>query len=155
MIRVLLLLVCVTFSFNVAGAGIFKWIDKDGQVHYGDRPISKNAEAMDAQALRREPPPSEVESVHKRREELQRILKEHEERRAKKKEKRAQQQAQRELERRKCGRWRGRRNFLIGTPNRTVWTTHDMDGNLVGIPYDRILKERAEADEEIERWCGR
>lgn len=41
-----LLIIACSYSTNVYAAQVYKWIDDNGQVHYGSKPPTKNAKKM-------------------------------------------------------------------------------------------------------------
>ena len=46
MLKALVFFVLTVASFHTATAGIYKWVDENGQVHYGERPVGSAAERM-------------------------------------------------------------------------------------------------------------
>jgi hypothetical protein len=42
----LCVVVVASFGLATAQAGIYKWVDDDGQVHYGERPVGQAAEKL-------------------------------------------------------------------------------------------------------------
>jgi hypothetical protein len=59
-----LLTVAATMTLVVSGAAfagdIYKWVDEDGNVHYGDRPVAQQSERMDIES--RPTDPSQVQA---------------------------------------------------------------------------------------------
>jgi len=46
MINTRLLLILIIFATNPAQAAVYKWVDEEGKVHFGDRPTSSQAEQI-------------------------------------------------------------------------------------------------------------
>jgi hypothetical protein len=92
-------MVLVLSAFDVK-AGVYKWTDAQGQVHYSDRPVPGNSIEMSVNS----PPasPSTSEDPQKRREKMQRMLDVYEEDRAKQKHNRKQQQAAQKKRQQNC-----------------------------------------------------
>ena len=59
------LMLGVSLSFG-ATAGVYKWVDEQGQVHYGDRPQADSAQEMKLKAPPSSPPPDASRTVPKR-----------------------------------------------------------------------------------------
>jgi len=91
----------------VAQAGVYKWIDDNGKVHYGDNPVASqpNVEVKidDAATI---PSFGGDDDQMSREEKRERLLQSMQEDRLEKKEQREQQKADKEHNRQKCNRYR-------------------------------------------------
>ncbi len=126
---------------------VYRWVDADGRVHFGDRPRQADAEAVDIA-----PPVRGGGISRQRRQRTLRLLEAY----AAEREERAvarREEAAREAERRtKCEQARTRR-YRYEHAQRIV--RRDEDGNRVvldGEDYDAIIRSSREA---VEKWCGR
>lgn len=54
----LILLTCI----GSANAAIYKWVDENGKTHYGERPVSQQAEKLNIKTRTPIPPPAEEET---------------------------------------------------------------------------------------------
>lgn len=146
LIRAASALLLLTAADNGAAADVFKWVDEQGNVHFGDRP-----QGSDAQALTVRPaavPASGGRARHERTERLLESLKsEREERRD------AYAAAERDKaeRKRKCA-------VARAELNRRETSAHlfyrDAEGNkriIEGEEYDAAI---AEAREAVDHWCG-
>ena len=90
-----------------AHAGVYKWVDENGKVHYGDSPqVSQPAVEMNVDVTT--PEPSFSEDVLSREDKRERLLQSMEEDRLEKQEKRDIQKAENKKNRQKCNRFRDR-----------------------------------------------
>ena len=88
-------------------ASVYKWVDENGKVHYGDQPkASQPTVEMNIDDTR--PAPSFSEDNLSREEKRERLLQAMEEDRLEKQEKRDKQKAENEKNRQKCNRYRDR-----------------------------------------------
>ena len=84
-----------------ANAGVYKWVDENGKVHYGDSPqVSQPTVEMNVEETA--PEPSFSEDLLSREEKRERLLQSMEEDRLEKQEKRDIQKAENEKNRQKC-----------------------------------------------------
>ena len=88
-------------------ASVYKWVDENGKVHYGDRPRESQA-AVEMSIDDSPSVPLDSDSAMSRAEKRERLLQSMEEDRLEKQEKREQQQALKEQNRQKCNRYRDR-----------------------------------------------
>jgi Skp family chaperone for outer membrane proteins len=88
-------------------ANVYKWVDENGKVHYGDSPqVSQPAVEMNVDVTT--PEASFTEDLLSREEKRERLLQSMEEDRLEKQEKRNKQKAENEKNRQKCNRYRDR-----------------------------------------------
>jgi hypothetical protein len=91
-----LLLVMMTSSLE---AGVYKWVDAQGRVHYGDKPSATNAAEVD---IKDQYGSGQADQPASRRELQQRFLRAREEDRNEKKKARAEKKQKRAEAKRKC-----------------------------------------------------
>ena len=106
--RFYLCILIALFVSNTAIAGkLYKWVDENGKVHYGDSPqVSQPTVEMNVEETA--PEPSFSEDLLSREEKRERLLQSMEEDRLEKQEKRNNQKAENEKNRQKCNRYRDR-----------------------------------------------
>jgi len=90
-----------------ANAGVYKWVDENGKVHYGDQPKASQP-TVEMNIDDTTPAPSFYEDNLSREEKRERLLQAMEEDRLEKQEKRDRQKAENEKNRQKCNRYRDR-----------------------------------------------
>lgn len=102
-----LLLLLVSVTPLVLHASVYKWVDDNGKVHYGDQPqVSQPAVEMNVDHTA--PNSSSTDNGMSREEKRDRLLQSMEEDRVEKQEKREKQKAVKEQNRKKCNRYRDR-----------------------------------------------
>jgi len=100
-----LLLLLVSMMPLVVHAGVYKWVDENGKVHYGDQPqVSQPAVEMKVDDTA--PAPSYSDDELSREEKRERLLQSMEEDRVDKQEMREKQKAVKEKNRQRCNRYR-------------------------------------------------
>lgn len=93
-------IVALTFflvPISMAGDGVYKWVDKNGKVSFGDRPDGQTAERV---KVPRTPPPSREVQLQQLR--TKRALESYATERAERSEKRAERAAERAEREQKC-----------------------------------------------------
>ena len=88
-----------------AHAGVYKWVDENGKVHYGDSPQDSQP-SVEMNINDTAPTPSSFDDVLSREEKRERLLQSMEEDRLEKQEKRDKQKAVNKKNRQKCNRYR-------------------------------------------------
>ncbi|MCL5668700.1 MAG: DUF4124 domain-containing protein [Gammaproteobacteria bacterium] len=68
--RYVVLLLCLAWLGQAQGAGIYKWVDEKGKVHYGDRPGNSGAQEVTVK-----PAPPQDSGLREREDKQQRLLK--------------------------------------------------------------------------------
>jgi len=128
-------------------AAVYKWVDEQGRVHYGDRARGDSAREV---KIRPRSGTSHVPSEAQRRERTRRLLDVFAEARRE-----AKEQAERERQRRAqavnyCVQARDRLHSL----ERSSYVYElDRDGSRVALPQARRDQAIAEAEAAIKRWC--
>lgn len=145
----IVLLLLLGWTSLASGAGVYKWVDEQGRVHYGERPPART-QAQEMQ-LRESPPgasPEEDEAA--RREHEQRLLRAFDEERVQKREqeqKSREEQAKRE---RNCVLARDRlRRFQSAS------SLYDLDaqGNRRTLSDAERAASEQRAQQDVARWC--
>lgn len=104
MSRILRVLIIVSLAGPAAGAGVYKWVDEQGRVHFGDRPQSETAKEMQIKIDPRSSPPAATEAERARN--RKRLLEMYQEDREAKKEAAQKQKQERAQRAAKCKRAR-------------------------------------------------
>lgn len=94
LIGILLLLVT-----SLAEAGIYKWVDEQGRVHYGDKPTSTTADEIN---VKDQPAPQQPGLAASRKEKQQRFLRAREDERKEKQQALAEEKQKRAEAKRNC-----------------------------------------------------
>lgn len=131
----------------VVAAGIYKWVDQQGKVHYGDRPTGS-----DAQAIRLKEAPK-VGSLHSGREEKRdRLLQVFEEQRQERREQAATQKKEKEERQRNCNLAKDQlRNY------ETAGYIYELDkkGDKVILDEAKHAAVLERAKDAVKQWCGK
>jgi uncharacterized membrane protein len=106
MIRILRVLIIVSLVGPAAGAGVYKWVDEQGRVHFGDRPQSEAAMEMQIKIDPRSSPPAATEAERARN--RKRLLEMYQEDREAKKEAAKKQKEERAQRAAECKRTRSK-----------------------------------------------
>lgn len=131
-------------------AEVYRWVDDQGHVHFGDKPPDKQR----ARSIEISPAPPAAQTVpdsQARRDKQQRLLRAWEEERRQREEKAAERKEQQEQRERNCHIAKDR---LRSFRNASALYDHDKDGKR------RILKDAEhkaainDAEEAVNRWCG-
>ncbi len=131
-------------------AGVYKWVDAQGNVHYSDKPQVQDAEQVEIESR-----PTDPARVSAQREALQEQAQEHSQQRAEQRQAKKEQEAESadEAEKRAaaCTKARERRE--------RYQTAHRLykplpDGERQYLTDEEIDKARADADAEVAKWCN-
>ncbi len=146
-LKLLLLLVTLMVVTNVP-AGIYRWVDESGQVHFGARPPADVGDSSEV-VIRKQAPTAEPEPVD-RKQQRDRYLEQRQRERAEKREQAAKQRQEKKQRKKRCSH---ARNLL------QEYLEH-------GALYDRLPnnekrylsdqereQEIAKARREVDRWC--
>ncbi|GAB4295445.1 MAG: DUF4124 domain-containing protein [Thiohalomonadaceae bacterium] len=141
-----LLTLCLSPAF---AAGVYKWVDEQGQVHFGERPPART-QAQELQLKVPAAAPAAAPTEAERRDNEQRLLRAFEEEREQKK---AQERKNREDQARR------ERNCAIARDRlrryRSAGSLYDLDrqGNRVTLDEDQRAAAEQRAEQEVARWC--
>jgi hypothetical protein len=143
-----LLLLLLVWTTSASAAGVYKWVDEQGRVHYGERPPAR-AQAQEIE-VRQAPPPLPAEDEAARRDNQQRLLRAFEEEREQKKAQKQKSQEEEAKRERQCAVARDRvRRY------ETVARVYDLDnqGNRRILSDEERAATEAQARQEVARWC--
>ena len=141
----LLLLVC---ALPVAAGGIYKWVDKEGRVHFGDHPEGGGA----SQEIQLHDNPNQGIGVDaEQQEEQQRLLRAFDEERTQQQTEQKTQQAEKAQRERKCA-WARDRLRRYQESSRI----YDLDaqGNRRILNDAEHAATMKKAEEEVQHWCN-
>ena len=137
---------------EVNAAKVFKWVDEDGQVHYGSRANSKNAKEVEIKNRYIDsgniaPPLSAQERVDKQKKFINAMDEENkslsEEKRKKK-----------EQEERKVARCNASRDQLRRAESASALYDLDEKGNRILLNKKQYEQAMAQARARVEKWCN-
>jgi len=94
----------LVFSVS-AGAGVYKWVDENGQVHYGDAPQGESSEQLDLNNKKADPA---ADNETGRREYRKKLLDSYATERKQKQEQKAKQEEQQAEQKQRCDQARKR-----------------------------------------------
>jgi len=137
-------LVCI-FASAVASSAVYKWVDDNGQVHYGEKPPHDDARELN---LRQGPSPDA--QLEDRRQRQQKLLRAYEEEREVKR--RQEQQAQRRNAERQSYCRRARVD-LENARNSSVLYTRDDTGEKRFLSKSERRQYEAQLEAEVQRYC--
>jgi hypothetical protein len=133
-------------GFAAASAEIYKWIDEEGRVHYGDKPMGGTAEQL---KLREQP--SADDNAETRRAKRDRLLEIFDEQRAEREALAAKQRAEREERRLRCEEAK-RRQQKYETAS-AIFEKDDNGNRRILSDEEHAMVRRVSA-EEVQRWCS-
>jgi len=132
-------------------AAVYKWIDDDGNVHYGDKPTaSEPSVEVDVDEIVSVPLYDSNKGSMSREERRERLLQSMEEDRLEKREQREKQQALKKQNRKKCNRYRDRMRHYERA--RAVYRL-DKDGNRVFMSDADRTKATKNLQKKINKYC--
>ncbi|MFO8024727.1 DUF4124 domain-containing protein [Thiohalophilus sp.] len=130
------------------GAGVYKWTDEQGQVHYGDKPPEKGARSMDVDPgpSRGSPQSGDAE----RREKTRRLLRAYEEERRIKQQREQRKEAEAAERHKRCARARDRLRSY-----QQAGRLYDIDeqGDRKILTDSQRQQAEARAAQDVSRWC--
>ncbi|MGQ0698559.1 MAG: DUF4124 domain-containing protein [Panacagrimonas sp.] len=140
-------------SVAMADAKVYRWIDGNGQVHFGQVPPASGAyETLTTRAV----PPASQESAaadaKSTNEDTRRFLEEADAANRAKAEQKAKAKEERQDAQRKCSEARERVTFLEERTARRL-VTAGADGELERLPEDEFLRRLASAQRNVETYC--
>lgn len=131
-----------------ASAGIYKWVDENGKVHYSDKPPAAGAEEMDVKV---EPSGSPAGvSDAERREKLKRLLDAFDKERAEKKALAEEASEEKRVKAEECARMR---DELTELKEAGYLYDYDEAGNKVIFTQEERAKATAEYEEAYAKHC--
>ena len=133
----------------VVYAGVYKWVDENGKVHYGDQPKSSQP-TVEMNIDDSTPAPSFSGDDLSREEKRERLLQSMEEDRLEKQEKRDKQKAENEKNRQKCNRYRDRMQHY---ERANALYKLDKDGNRVYMSDGERASATKSLRAKINKYC--
>ena len=133
-----------------ANAGVYKWVDENGKVHYGDQPKASQP-TVEMNVDDTTPAPSFSDDDLSREEKRERLLQSMEEDRLEKQEKRDRQKAENERSRQKCNQYRDRmRHYERANSLYKL----DKDGNRVYMSDSERASATKSLNAKINKYCS-
>ncbi len=148
LLPLLLLSIPLWLAPTGAAAEVYKWVDEDGKVHYGDAPPTQGNSAT----IRTDPPPSDtaVDQSRNRLDTLREqaaVLNKEREEREKKKEANEQEKTE---QRQRC--LQAKNDLRVAEFDGRVFHW-DEQGNRVYLEDDERAAKRARAQKEVDTYC--
>ena len=144
----LLQLLFLTIPF-LADASVYKWVDENGKVHYGDNPKASQP-SIELQIDDTSPAVARPGGDMSREEKRERLLQSMQEDRLEKQEQREKQRAQKKENRQKCNRARDRMRHY---ERAQALYRLDKDGNRVYISDAQRAKATKKLQTNINKYC--
>jgi hypothetical protein len=149
--RAILMGFCVLLGCSAAawGAGVYKWVDEDGQIHYGDRPQGEDVESVKTAPAPSSVPPAAT-AEEDRLEKQRRLLDAYEKERRDQQAAAEKARAEEEQRQKNCAQARDRlRRF------EQAGYLYDLDDNGERVILSDAERARRtdEARREVARWC--
>jgi len=147
-------MVCVSLLLcgSVYAAGIYRWVDQQGKVHFGDRPGgTAGAETIDLPSA---PPSGTVDQQQldrQRREDRQRLLDSYQQDREQKQQARRQRQVREQQRQERCSKARERLRRYQNAGG--LYETLESGERRI-LTYAQRRAEVDAAREDVERWCN-
>lgn len=151
--HLLLLFVCfILLSLNLSASGIHKWVDENGRVHYGDKPVSGAA----SEKLNIKDKPSQKPATsNSRLEKQQKLLDAMEASRNERQEKLAEKQAIIDAKKKHKKQCAEMRNDLIDYERGGIsWYEVDDNGERRFLNNDELEERKQELRESLQKHCG-
>jgi hypothetical protein len=137
------------WSSLASGAGVYKWVDEQGRVHYGERPPER-IQAQEMQIKEAPPDVSPIEDEAGRRDKEQRLLRAFDEERAQKKELQQKSREEQEKRQRNCALARDR---LRRYQNASSLYNLDKQGERRTLSDAERSASEQRAQQDVARWC--
>lgn len=145
--RTFLLLLCLCTT-PLAMAGTYRWVDENGQTHFGDRPPAN----ANSDEVKLDPASAEPDAIARQRHErMQEFLEQSEQQRAERNEREAREEALAAEQEARCEVLRGRLKYLKSV-SRLYHVNND--GERVYIDDEQNEQFRREFRAQVQRECG-
>ena len=144
-----LIALSLTFVFFTGPvvAGVYKWVDENGEVHFGDRPPNKDAKEV---RIKAPPPATSTSGAHQRLERQQKLLQSYDEERQLKAEDKAKADKLTAKRKRNCQIARERaERFKISS----YLYEKDEAGNKTILSHERRSEAEKKAQADVGYWC--
>lgn len=146
----LIFLLFLGWGALASASGVYKWVDEQGQVHYGERPPARS-QAQELRLKSSAPAAAPMQDEAARKDNEQRLLRAFEEEREQKKAQEQQsreEQAQRE---RNCALARDRQRRV-----QNAGSLYNLDdkGNRITLSESERAAAEQRAQQDVARWCN-
>lgn len=150
MAKRMMFLLLLGWASLASASGVYKWVDEQGRVHYGEKPPAR-VQAQEVQIKAAPPEESPIEDAEAARSDnAQRLLRAFDEERAQKKEQQQKSREEQATRERQCALARDRLRRY-----QSAGSLYDLDkqGNRrILSDSERAASERR-AQEDVARWC--
>ncbi|SET72498.1 MULTISPECIES: DUF4124 domain-containing protein [Marinobacter] len=146
--NVFLLLLCLLATPVAALAGTYRWVDENGQTHFGDRPP---AGAVSDEVKVTPAPVDEDAAARARKARVNEFLEQSEKQRAERNEAKARQEAAAEERQARCEQLRGRLKYLKSVSK--IYRINN-DGERVYVDDEENERLRREFTARVQSECG-
>ena len=143
------LLLSIFIPVQTLHAEIYKWIDKNGNVHFGDKP-DEDADNVESVEIRQSTPRSDP-VLERRLDEQNKVLKVLEEDREEREADREKADKEREVRKKKCD-WA--RDYKRRLDSAGPIYKLDKEGNRVYFNEEENKAERRKVEDLLRKWCG-
>ena len=140
----LFLFFIATFQLH---AGVYKWVDEKGRVHFSDRPVTDQSTEINIKQQETGQPSAGQDD---RKLKMERMLDVYEEERAEKKEAKQKQQAERKKRKQNCARAKDRYNSHVRA--RGIYNLNK-DGDRQYMSDAERARHMKRLKSDIARWC--
>jgi hypothetical protein len=138
----------VSLSGAVVEAGVYRWVDENGKVHYGDRPGAAE-DAAEIQIKQNKTTTSSAPDAAERAETRQRLLEQYETERLQKREAAAKKKAEAKKREKNCAIAKNRLRIYKSS----ALYEDGPDGERRYLSDAEYEKALAKARADVERWC--
>ena len=141
------LIFCFSSIFVAQAESVYKWVDAQGNVHYGDRPQNNSAQTLHV------PPPPPVDTASQQR--LDALKKQGKDNQSKKEaatKEAANPSSNKEVAKRNCST--AKENLAQLETANTFLIEKDAEGNPRIISQEERNKKAEAMQKEVERWCN-
>jgi len=145
MLKKIFIIFLLYLHADFAFAEIYKWMDEQGRVHYGDRPLANSTEMEIDNAKK-----SNVKISQSREESRQRLLNAYDEDNKRKAEEKAKSKNQKKELARRCSRSKDR---LKSYERARYLYTVDKDGNRIAMSNEERDKATSRVKKNINKYC--
>jgi len=146
----MLLLMMLFFSIPIAEAKIYKWVDAEGNVHYGERPTGENSQELIINSRGSKSSLEPVNKPAKKSIDADKLMKSMEADRLSRDEKRRKKKKAEDKRQMRCVRARDR---LKRIERATSLYRLDKEGNRNTLSKNQRQQSTEKAHADIKKWC--
>lgn len=139
--------IVLLLTSSLAEAGVYKWVDEQGRVHYGDKPISTGADEL---TIKDQPAPNPSAASTSRKEKQQQFLRAREDERKEKQQAAAEEKQKRAEAKRKCER--AERDYKKYHNAGSIYIK-GKDGEREHLSFKEREAYEASIAAEVKKWC--